>query len=291
MTSRAPAAPVLVTGGRGRLGRLLVAGLRADGVRVVSLGRSTGESSDDVRIDLRDPDGVARVVDDVRPGTIVHLASVLRGEDLVAQNALIDEAIATASRGAAVPHVVNLSSAAVYGTQHPTARREGDELAGTSAYAQSKIHGEERFRALAVDGPTQVTTLRLFNVAGPAFPDSLVMKLLTATPEAPVALTEPDRFVRDYIHQSDAIAMIRSAMSTPVGGSHVLNLGSGVAVSTRMLLERLGITADRFVEAPGEPSWSWADVARAAEILGTRATASPDPRWGDPFLGDTPHGG
>jgi nucleoside-diphosphate-sugar epimerase len=278
--------PVIVTGGRGRLGALPVAALRADGVRTVSLGRSVEADPDDVRVDLRDADAVVDIVKSVNPGAIIHLASVLRGDGLLEQNLLIDEAVAAASRQSSTPHIVNMSSAAVYGTDRESALDEGAPLSGTSPYARSKIDGEQVFRRLGAETETRVSTLRLFNVAGPAFPDSLVMKLLTATASAPVRLTAPDRFVRDYIHQSDAIVMIRRALSVLPSRHRVVNVGAGVAVSTRMLLANLAVAEDRVVEVEGAPSWSWADVTRADEVFGTRATAVPTPEWAEPSLAD-----
>lgn len=271
---------VLVTGGRGRLGRLLVDALRRSAIRTVSLGRSAAEHPDDVVVDLRDADATAEAVRRVDPDAIVHLASVLRADDLVAQNDLIDRAVADAARRAETAHVVQLSSGAVYGTSRSHALAEDDPLDGDSPYARSKAAGEELFRDLAAPGRgASSTTLRVFNVAGPAFPDSLVMRLLRATRESPVSLVAPDAFVRDYIHQSDVVRAMVAALASSGGGHRTVNVGSGVAVSTRMLLEVLGVDGERVVELPGEPDVNWADVSRMNRILGFAPQSTPGPAW------------
>jgi UDP-glucose 4-epimerase len=287
MTPREFDGPVLVTGGQGQLGRLLVASLRTDGVRTVSVGRRAGVDPDDVRVDLSDSEAVAGIVRAVDPALIVHLAAALSGDDLQEQSLLIDRAVAAAACQSGTPYVIHTSSAAVYGTENEAARQEADPLTGTSLYARSKITGEEVFRALAFDGGTQVTTLRLFNLAGPAFPDSLVMRLVTATPAAPASLIAPDRFQRDYVHQSDAIAILRSAFTARPERYQVLNVGAGVAVTTRALVEDLEIAEDRFIELPGGPNSSWADVTRMTAVLGIRPQSGPTVHWAEPVLPGT----
>ena len=124
---------VLVTGGRGRLGRLLVQDLRAAGIRVVSLGRSRPDvhHADDVVVDLRNAEAVADITRQARPDLIVHLASVLRGDDLAVHNRLIDSAVERAAREARTRRVINVSSGAVYGTAESHALREDSMLAAT----------------------------------------------------------------------------------------------------------------------------------------------------------------
>ena len=273
---------VLVTGGRGRLGRLLVQDLRAAGVRAVSLGRSRPDvhHADDVVVDLRDAEAVADITRQADADVIVHLASVLRGDDLAVHNQLIDSAVAGAARVARTRRVINVSSGAVYGTADSHALREDSTLEGDSAYAKSKIAGEELFRTLAGERPeTSVTTLRIFNIAGPAFPDSLVHKLLHATSARPVTVVGPDHFVRDYVHQSDVLAVLRAAARDEQEGHRVLNVGAGAAISTRMLLDSLQIEESRVNVREGVPSVNWADISLMAAALGVVPNQLPTRAW------------
>lgn len=281
--------PVIVTGGRGRLGRLLVEALRWSGTRAVSIGRSAPTHVDDVCLDLRDQGALTEIIAREGAQIIVHLATVLHGQDIAVQNDDIDRAVSRGAREGLVRHLVHVSSAAVYGTDQHHALREDSPLLGTSEYALSKMAAEARFGHLA-DAGVHVTSLRLFNVAGPDFPDSLVSRLLASTPDAPVTVTAPDAFVRDYVHQSDAVAVLLAAVRRgPTGERAVYNVGAGVPVSTRSLLAGLSIDRARIIEVPGEPSVSWADISLLRARYGLTPRGMPGPAWNGSTL-DNPGG-
>ncbi|WP_308493263.1 NAD-dependent epimerase/dehydratase family protein [Microbacterium terrisoli] len=276
---------VLVTGGRGHIGRLLVDRLRAAGVRAISLGRSPAVHFDDVVVDLSEATAVAGVIADARPDVVVHLAAMLRGEDLIDRNALMDRAVAQAVRAANVPHSVFVSSAAVYGTAHATACREDSVAAPENPYGVSKLRGEAIFQQMSADrAEASVLTLRIFNVVGPDFPGSLVSRLIGASEAEPVTLVGPDAFVRDYVHQSDVVALLVASLTASHAGYRVLNAGAGVAVSTRDLIQRLAVPSSSYVERSGGPSVCWADMTRADQVLGVTVQRFPTRGWAAPIL-------
>ncbi|WP_417562184.1 NAD-dependent epimerase/dehydratase family protein [Microbacterium sp.] len=274
-----------MTGGRGRIGRLLVDRLRGEGIRTISLARPPAAHSDDAVVDLRDLLAVSRIVDETRPDVVVHAASVLRGDDLAGQNELIDLSVARAVQAAQVPHTVFVSSAAVYGTAHAEARREDSATAPENSYGMSKLRGEQIFQQVTADrADASVLTLRVFNVAGPDFPDALVARLIAASKAAPVSLVAPDEFVRDYVHQSDLVSLLMASIAARHRGYRVLNAGAGVAVPTRLLIDSLAVPASSFVEHSGPPSVNWADMAMAIETLGVTPHALPTRAWAAPTL-------
>ena len=72
---------ILVTGGAGRLGRTLVAGLAEAGHELVSLDRDVSGSPElahvtQVAVDLSDPDAAARAIADARADALIHLAAI-----------------------------------------------------------------------------------------------------------------------------------------------------------------------------------------------------------------------
>ncbi|WP_400994000.1 NAD-dependent epimerase/dehydratase family protein [Agromyces sp. GXQ0307] len=276
------ARPVVVTGGRGRIGRHLVERLRRRGDRVVSIARlhSDVPHPDDVRADVTDADAVEEAIARSGADVVVHLASVLRGDGIEDVNARIDRTLAEAIRRCGAQRVVHASSGAVYGVTAESARQEDSPLEGSGPYARSKIRAEEIFGGLAADGDAaSVTSLRIFNVAGPAFPDSLVHRLIHASASQPVMLTAPDRFIRDYIHQDDLVDVLCAAIDHSTTGARVVNVGAGVAVSTRTLLERIAPDPSAVVESPGEPSFNWADISAMTRLFGVRPRAVPDRTW------------
>jgi uncharacterized protein YbjT (DUF2867 family) len=98
------AAPILVTGGTGTLGRLVVPRLRAAGrdVRVLSRQRRDGgEGIEFVVGDLTTGEGVDAAVDGVE--TVVHLAGTNKGDEHKARH------LVRAASPAGVRHLVNIS--------------------------------------------------------------------------------------------------------------------------------------------------------------------------------------
>lgn len=279
--SEQPAVPesVVVTGGNGRIGRLVVSDLRARGCRVTSLARTHGSDAraDDISIDLTDAARLADVVARSGATTMLHLA-VQRGDDVEEANERIDLAAASAASGLA--RVVLASSGAVYGVDATDARSEVSPLNGGSAYARSKQRSEQIFADLVErNRVASVLALRIFNVAGPAFPDSLVQRLIRAEATTPVTLSEPDRFVRDYIHQDDLVDLVRASLTVASIGYRAVNLGAGIAVSTRTLLESIRPSQDGFVVVPGPASSNWADVSVMHALLGVQPRAIPNRSW------------
>jgi GDP-L-fucose synthase len=137
------AAPLLVTGGHGFVGRNLVARLRADGYQVLAPPRT--------QLDLRDQAAVERYLRAHRVGTVVHAAGRVGGiaanladpVGFYAENALIGIAVVRAADAAGVRRLVNLSSSCVYPRDRERLREE-DLLTGpleptNEGYALAKI--------------------------------------------------------------------------------------------------------------------------------------------------------
>jgi uncharacterized protein YbjT (DUF2867 family) len=98
------AAPILVTGGTGTLGRLVVPRLRAAGrdVRVLSRQRRDGGEGIELVVgDLATGEGVDAAVDGVE--TVVHLAGTNKGDEHKARH------LVRAASPAGVRHLVNIS--------------------------------------------------------------------------------------------------------------------------------------------------------------------------------------
>jgi uncharacterized protein YbjT (DUF2867 family) len=140
-----PAAPILVTGGTGTLGRLVVARLRNAGrsVRVLSRGAHEGEGIEFVTADLATGEGAAAAVEGVE--IIVHCAGSAKGDGDKARQ------LVCAASAAGVRHVVYIS--VVGADRIPMAGAVDRAMFG---YFGSKLAGE---RAIAESG-IPWTTLR-----------------------------------------------------------------------------------------------------------------------------------
>ncbi|MDI6857373.1 MAG: dTDP-4-dehydrorhamnose reductase [Dehalococcoidia bacterium] len=136
---------VLVTGGNGQLGRELVALLRP---------RHEVVATDLPELDVRDADGVRRLVRDARPEVVLHPAALTdtrrceEDPDLaLAVNAGGTENVAKACRetGAAMLYV---STNEVFDGRKGAPYVESDAPGPINAYGRSKLAGEQRVRSL-----------------------------------------------------------------------------------------------------------------------------------------------
>jgi len=265
---------VVVTGASGRLGLRVTARLSRDGhdvTRVTSPRASFGTPLD---LTVSDAPGVLAAA---RPEVIVHLAGVMARGD--APDWTLNRRMTAAVTDAALTsgaRVILASTAAVYGDQRVRPAREADVTDGLAGYGHSKLESE----AVILGAPESVA-LRIFNIHGPGFDDSLVARLLTSSPETPVQLRGPDDFVRDYVHADEVARVISQLAGSPLPAPHLsLNVGSGIAVSNRRLLDLVGrVHHPSYVPVDGGPSYSVADMDATTTLLGfTPASLLPGER-------------
>lgn len=214
----------------------------------------------------------------------MHLATP-NDRDRLASSARIDASLEAIIRRTRPDKVVFSSTGAVYGDQAQSALNEDSPTLGSSDYALSKLTTERLLRNLTHEDPLlAVTTLRIFNIAGPQFPASLVQRLIGADRDHPVTLTAPDRFVRDYIHQSDIVRVVLAALSDDRPGYRVINVGAGSPVTTTDLVASLDVPPESWVEVDGNGSYNWADNSRLKATLGVTPHVLPTRAWAAPQL-------
>ncbi len=114
---------ILVTGGRGFIGAHVCEALAEIGHEAVALGRTDG--------DLSEPGVAERLLDEHRPGAVVHLAAVMPGDERLAQNALVARLVAEAAHARGLP-LFHGSTTSVYSDETPYAesKRESEEVVG-----------------------------------------------------------------------------------------------------------------------------------------------------------------
>lgn len=134
---------ILLTGASGFLGRYLLAELRARGLEV----RTAGRTGADVRLDLADPDAVARAVAQSRVEAVLHAGGMTRmGEcERDPQRALLVNARGSAALARTLPCLFVSTDLVFDGACAPYAAQ--DVPRPLSAYGRSKAAGEEAVRA------------------------------------------------------------------------------------------------------------------------------------------------
>lgn len=157
---------IAVTGGAGRLGRTLVAGLAASGHDVVSLDRVATDAPElagiaQEEIDLTDADRTLELLRRLQPEAVVHLAAIAvpfsAPEDVIlATNARLAASVLGGAATAGVPRIVAASSPTVLGYNCPTGwvpeafpLDENTAPQPWNAYALSKLLIEQTVEMLA----------------------------------------------------------------------------------------------------------------------------------------------
>ncbi|SIT89849.1 NAD(P)-dependent oxidoreductase [Microbacterium sp. RU33B] len=147
---------IVVTGGAGRVGRTLVAGLAARGHDIVSLDRAVSDSPDlaeveQIAVDLTDADAAASVLAASRADALIHLAAIAvpfsAPEDVIMRtNAGLAISVLGGAVAAGIGRIVAASSPTVIGYGAPRGwvpdRLPLDETSPAqpwNAYALSKL--------------------------------------------------------------------------------------------------------------------------------------------------------
>ncbi|WP_243076459.1 NAD(P)-dependent oxidoreductase [Microbacterium sp. SS28] len=157
---------IIVTGGAGRLGRSLVAGLSAAGHDLVSLDRAVSDApalaeAEQIAVDLSDADAAASAIADARADALIHLAAIAvpfsAPEDVIMRtNTGLAISVLGGAVAAGIPRVIAASSPTVLGYGAPTGwvpdRFPLDEDTPPrpwNAYALSKLVIEQSIAMLA----------------------------------------------------------------------------------------------------------------------------------------------
>jgi nucleoside-diphosphate-sugar epimerase len=270
---------VLLTGASGFIGRHALAELAAAGHEVHALARAPGAGAPGVSWHEADLLDGCRVIEDVRPQVLVHLAwcaehgsfwsSTENVRWVEASLALLRAFVRAGGRRAVIA-----GSCAEY----EWSRELYDEDAPcrpATLYGAAK-HGLHLVsRALAAESGVELAWARLFFLYGPfedprRFVPSLVLPLLRGEP-APMTIGSQRR---DFMHAADAGAALAALADNSVTGA--VNVASGAALSLREIGERIAraIGRENLLEpgarslAAGEPAALIADVARLRDEVG-----------------------
>ncbi|MEV0001611.1 NAD-dependent epimerase/dehydratase [Micromonospora sp. NPDC050980] len=284
------AAPVLVLGGHGFLGRHACAALAAAGDEVIAVSRRPARlpAARSIALDLAASDQatISGMLTAMRPRVVVNAAGAVWGvsdEELTASNVtLVRRLVAALGELPWRPRLVHLGSVHEYGpVPAGTLIREQDPPRPVSPYGRTKLLGTEAVLAAVRSGAVDATVLRVVNVSGPGTPAKSLLGQVARQLRAhrhrwePAVLRlAPLRAHRDFVDVRD-IADAVCAAAAATDPAAVTNIGRGEAVSVRWLVDQLiaasGVPA-RIVEhgVPAERSdrgsgidWQQVDITEA----------------------------
>lgn len=266
---------VLVTGAAGRIGRAVMTAMTDDpGIRVT--GSSRHATPPAIPLDITRPSDVNSTIAEVRPDTIVHLAGLVGAscetdrERAEAVNVDAVRTLAASATRAGVRRIVFASTAAIYGDRSALPIAESAPLDPRSAYARTKAAAEDVLcRVASTDDGPEVVILRIFNLWGDEFPESLATRALSSGTAEPIVFWGRQAFIRDYVHLDDVVAGVLLSVTAPLEDAcTILNIGSGVATDNDRLIAEAQRRGHPFSVVEGTPSVSVADISRARRLIG-----------------------
>jgi UDP-glucose 4-epimerase len=283
---------VLVTGGTGFVGANLVRKLLETGheVHLLLRPRTTDWRISGIRNDLRvheasieDREGVGRVVGDVRPEWIFHLAaygaysSQTDVRQMIATNITGTVNLTDACGSAGFDALVNAGSSSEYGfCDH--APRENEPIAPNSSYAATKATGTWLCSEAARTRGLNIRTLRLYSAYGPyEEPTRFIPTLISRGLQGKLPPLVNSETARDFIFVGDVVAACLAAASAPKrDDGAIYNVGTGVQKTVQQVVE----VARELLGISEEPRWGtfpardwdtkvWvADASKARRELG-----------------------
>ncbi len=223
-------------------------GVSAHAPRIAPSANCQWRRMDMVRASVGD---FASLLDFSKPDAVINCAGSTSGSPqlLEAVNATVVDKLVRAMALAEPIPLVHMGSAAEYGNQP-----EGIAIAETATarpvgdYGRTKLAATELVTNMVERGAIRATVLRVFNPVGPRAPANSLAG--TAVREIKRALVSGQTFItlgslrsyRDFLATDDvataALLAIRSVDSHPI-----LNVGRGVAMSCRSMVELLAAAA------------------------------------------------
>lgn len=140
--------------------------------------------------------------------------------------------------------LVLVSSAAVYGEASGKPISEKDPLAPISAYGVHKRMAEELCACYARIYALRVSVLRLFSIYGPGLRKQLLWDACNKLTSGNLSFAGTGSEMRDWLHVSDAVALVAAVLQGAAEPYRVLNGGTGIGAAVSEVLEELSAALD-----------------------------------------------
>lgn len=245
-------ATIWITGGKGFIGRHLARLVSREGHRVCGIGHGlwpeeeagkwgyadwcNGEIEAANLSQLAQREGLPDVVYHLAGGSSVGLSLLHPREDFCRSVESTSRLLEWVRLTAPDARVVSASSAAVYGAGYAEPIPEHASLSPYSPYGSHKAMMESLCRLYAGNFGLRVAIVRMFSVYGAGLEKQLIWDLcgkLARSGERPVVLGGTGNELRDWVHVSDAAALLWLVRAQCDSRCPVVNGGTGVATSIR----------------------------------------------------------
>ncbi len=258
----------LITGAGGFAGRHLAQRLRSQEIDVVTASRSD--------CNLSDPDSVARLIQDVQPEQVYHLAAMTSEQDILKNPAAAFEVNVVGTENllhaiadcAPQATVLLAGSSAEYGLAIDNPITEKTALKPVTLYGVSKLAQSLVGQRYWLNRGVIVIRTRAFNYAGPGQSEKFVVSSMCKkiaeieqAGDSHVLKTGNLESYRDFTDVRDIVAAYQSAIEQGKPGD-IYNIATGRAVSIRKLAEQLIELSNHEIEldAPSPEQTAKSDV-------------------------------
>ena len=238
---------ILVTGGCGYVGRLLIKKLYKLGSQVFVFDViSSSEPIHGViynNVDLLDNDLLCKLINQIKPQKIYHLAASLdRTRDYDVIDEILDinlkgtNNLLRALREIDYTSFIYTSTSEVYGNQTIIPFKEDMALHPISPYSLSKAAAELSIQTFSNIYNKPYTILRLFNIYGPNMPENFFIPQLVSAlkDDRDFDMTKGEQ-KRDFIFIDDVIETLIISSKNKNANNQIFNVCSGASNSLREL--------------------------------------------------------
>lgn len=225
---------ILVSGASGFVGRALVSRLQSQGWEVIPIDSSVGDIADENTLEVVKQQGI---------GHVFHLAartfvpnSWQDPREFLKTNVQGTANVLEFCRKRKIP--MTYVSAYVYGQPDSLPIAEDSPVRPNNPYALSKRIGEQLCEFYSESYGLSVTTVRPFNVFGPGQADHFLIPTIIGQvlDLGPAILVKDLLPRRDYVYLEDVVTALLATLELS-GGYRVFNVGSGVSLSVRQVID------------------------------------------------------
>jgi UDP-glucose 4-epimerase len=184
------------------------------------------------------------------------------------------------------PRFIYSGSSAIYGTPSTIPTPEDEKVDCLSPYAFQKYEVERYLELIATRHPIDYVTLRYFNPYGPrsfnpknsfnAYSSVVGIFLNKIKNREPMPVTGDGSQRRDFIHVRDLASANYLASIHQGKLNTAFNIGLGNTISILELAEKMGGNYHLIPKREGEAEITFADNARARQVLGWEPTENLD---------------
>lgn len=278
---------ILVTGGFGFVGRALLPLLEQAGVELHAVtSRSLPAPRPGItwhRCDLLDPVAAARLLQQIRPSHLVHLAWITehgvywtspRNQDwLKASIGLFEQFQRGGGR-----HALITGTCAEYGPSSVPCCEDVTATGPTTPYGRAKLELLAELEPRAATGSVRLVWARLFHLYGPhEGPARLVPAVIQSLLQGRAVACTSGTQLRDYAYIGNVASSLVALLRSDFAGT--VNVASGEARAVRSVIEAVANLLGRpdlpqfgaMATKPSEPDVLIANIARLRSVVGSKA--------------------